>query len=703
MLHVNPISGNDAIADGSDRAPFKTITRALEAALPNTVIQLAPGIYSSSTGETFPIALKPRVTLQGNPETRGQQVVIRGGGAFSSPGLTQQNITILGGANQASLTGVTITNPNGYGLQIESSSPTIANNTFTHNSRGGIIVVGSSKSIIRNNFFYQNEDVGVRIQGSAYPTLQENIVEQNGVGVFVDSTAAPRLLDNRITQNKTGVIVQGEAKPYLRGNSVEGNEEFGLTAIAPAQPDLGSSADANANFFRNNRKQDIALQTTSSANAAPPANKPANQLVKQSLPKAHAPSTATQKQREIISPPAPTQRGAVVVPTITTPAVQPVPTVTFGDRIQANPPGIDSPPSINQTLPRKPLEPKSSPQSTKPPVQPVPQAYASSSGITSTAFPKPSALSNAGQTSATPRPIQVIRLTSPPVDNIPPSADSSLGTITIAPRSNGSRLPLTPTTAQSSPTPTGLAPVPTTRRIQIPMPVRPAIAEEIPAPPTVLPRSAATVLPKAPLRIPAQRPQTTPEFPPPIRLIPHQPATATQPSRSTQPASAPPLFSPTVPSSRSIVIPVPPPETGYPRPVPAKPAASPLSPPALANNLTSAKSGNLLPVPGPNIPVGNIGDMPSVYSARGNQQSIPGVPITPGNVGSVVVKYRVVVVATDDNQQEQVRTIVPDAFPVVYRGQRVMQAGAFGDRSKADQLVASLNVQGLQAIIEPLD
>jgi cell division septation protein DedD len=99
--------------------------------------------------------------------------------------------------------------------------------------------------------------------------------------------------------------------------------------------------------------------------------------------------------------------------------------------------------------------------------------------------------------------------------------------------------------------------------------------------------------------------------------------------------------------------------------------------------------------------LGNIGDMPKVYSVR-NRQPAPGVPITPENAGFVVVKYRVIVVATDNTQQEQLRAIVPDAFPAVYRGQRVMQAGAFGDRSKANELVASLNVQGLQAIIEPL-
>lgn len=94
--------------------------------------------------------------------------------------------------------------------------------------------------------------------------------------------------------------------------------------------------------------------------------------------------------------------------------------------------------------------------------------------------------------------------------------------------------------------------------------------------------------------------------------------------------------------------------------------------------------------------------MPSVYSTQTqfgwNRGIVPASP----SVGSVVVKYRVVIVAIDPMQQDQIRSIVPDAFPTVYRGQRVMQAGAFGDRSKAEELVSSLSSQGLQAVVEPM-
>ncbi|HLO52527.1 MAG TPA: DUF1565 domain-containing protein, partial [Kamptonema sp.] len=146
VLYVSASGGNDGGGNGSDRAPFKTITRALSVAEPNTLILLAPGTYSPQSGESFPLILKPNVTIQGDPNSRGQNILIQGGGEFISPTSAGQNIAILA-ADGAKITGVTVTNPNyrGYGLWIESSAPTIANNTFTGNTHDGISVVGNSQ------------------------------------------------------------------------------------------------------------------------------------------------------------------------------------------------------------------------------------------------------------------------------------------------------------------------------------------------------------------------------------------------------------------------------------------------------------------------------------------------------------------------------------------------------------------------------
>jgi hypothetical protein len=70
-LFVNPSIGDDKTGDGSDRTPFKTITQALQNAKLNTVISLSKGTYSQEAGESFPLILKPGVTLQGDRATKG--------------------------------------------------------------------------------------------------------------------------------------------------------------------------------------------------------------------------------------------------------------------------------------------------------------------------------------------------------------------------------------------------------------------------------------------------------------------------------------------------------------------------------------------------------------------------------------------------------------------------------------------------------
>lgn len=263
IIYVNPAIGSDD-ATGQAQSPLRTLTVALDRALPNSTIVLAPGTYSVETGEVFPIRLKPTVIVQGDPRDRGQNVVIRGGDVFLSRTFARQNVTILG-ANQATLTGVTVTNPNpqGYGLWTESSSPLIVANTFTGSGHDGASIVGNSAPTLRNNYFYQNGANGITIFGSSRPELQENIFERTGFGVNIAQNAAPKLVGNRITQNKDGVVIQGSAQPILRHNVIDANDRDGIVSIAQSRPDLGTSADPGNNTFLSNRQFDINAQRSS--------------------------------------------------------------------------------------------------------------------------------------------------------------------------------------------------------------------------------------------------------------------------------------------------------------------------------------------------------------------------------------------------------------------------------------------------------
>jgi hypothetical protein len=126
ILYVNPATGLDAAEAGrSETAPLRTVTFAIAQAQPGSVIQLAPGTYSATSGEVFPFILKPGMTIVGNESNKGQDVLINGGGRIISPSFAGQNVAILA-AQDSQIRGVTVTNllGRGTGLWIESTNPT---------------------------------------------------------------------------------------------------------------------------------------------------------------------------------------------------------------------------------------------------------------------------------------------------------------------------------------------------------------------------------------------------------------------------------------------------------------------------------------------------------------------------------------------------------------------------------------------------
>lgn len=224
VLFVNPSVGDDKAGNGSESAPVKTITQALRLANANTVIMLSKGTYSTETGEEFPLILKPGVSIQGNPSNQGKDIIIQGGGDYLSRSFGGQNVTIVG-ANQALLTGVTVTNsnPRGYGLWIESSNPVVAENTFTGSTQDGISVSGNAAPTISKNYFDRNGANGITIAGNSSPQVKENVFHQTGFGINIAQNAAPVIIGNQIQNNRSGIVVQANARPILRNNIIQDN------------------------------------------------------------------------------------------------------------------------------------------------------------------------------------------------------------------------------------------------------------------------------------------------------------------------------------------------------------------------------------------------------------------------------------------------------------------------------------------------
>ena len=177
------------------------------------------------------------------------------------------------------------------------------------------------------------------------------------------------------------------------------------------------------------------------------------------------------------------------------------------------------------------------------------------------------------------------------------------------------------------------------------------------------------------------------------------PQPASQPVQAVQQPLAPIIPIAIQPGGGSRSLPVP--KQATVRPIPTSMTFNNLILPTQGNPAINAlpgaaapkSAGNLLPVPGSNIPLGNVGELSAVPVWRqSGRKSAPVAQPRP-----TTVKFRVIV---ELGEADKLRAVMPGAFTTFSGGRQVMQAGAFGDQDKANQLLQRLNSQGINAIVE---
>ena len=265
-IYVNPATGADSAGAGAtSAAPYKSISFALSQAQPGAVIQLAPGNYNQESGETFPLLLKPGVTLRGDEATKGQGILITGGGFYTSRTFARQDITILA-ERDTTIAGVTVTNPNSRGtaVWVESTNPIIKNNTFTNSVREGVFVTGTANPTVESNLFVQNKGNGISITRAAQGEIRNNLFQDTGFGLAIGGTSTPQIVENQIIQNQDGLYISESAKPVLRKNVIQNNKRDGVIATVNALPDLGTNENPGGNLIRNNTRYDVNNATKTS-------------------------------------------------------------------------------------------------------------------------------------------------------------------------------------------------------------------------------------------------------------------------------------------------------------------------------------------------------------------------------------------------------------------------------------------------------
>ena len=261
-VYVNPVTGNDN-NNGSRLSPFKSLTHALSIVSPPAIIQLASGIYNSANDEIFPQIIPSGVWLVGNEATKGQDILIEGSGESQTKSFGLQQITLILAAD-AQLMGVTVTNPanKGTGVWIDSTSPTVSNNTFIKCRREGIFISGNAKPAILDNVFIYNGSAGLVMARNSKGEILRNTIQKNPIGIAISDFAAPLIANNKLSENRTGIALSREARPILRYNLITDNSTGGLLVNGNSTPDFGSSQDSAGNIFRDNHEYDVQNTTS---------------------------------------------------------------------------------------------------------------------------------------------------------------------------------------------------------------------------------------------------------------------------------------------------------------------------------------------------------------------------------------------------------------------------------------------------------
>lgn len=344
LLHVSPTAGDDMGGDGGQMQPFKTITHALRVAEPSTIIVLSPGLYTEASGETFPLQLRPGVTLQGTPSPNTANVVIQGSGSYLTPSQGLRHITLLG-TDRAGLANVTVSNPHpqGHGLWIEAGSPVIVQNAFIRSGATGIYIGGNGSPTIQGNYFFENGDAGLVVNGPSSAQVQNNVFENTGVGIAVAPAATPLIVGNHISHNQDGLILHAEARPQLRNNQILNNRRNSVLDYSP-WPDAAPASVAAAPPPAS--PQAVAPEPT--VTVISPAVEPEPSTITTSPPVAVIPAPAA------IATPAPTFEPLTVaaVPADTAPSAAVTEPRAVG--LEATPPAQPEIPASNLTLPSVP-------------------------------------------------------------------------------------------------------------------------------------------------------------------------------------------------------------------------------------------------------------------------------------------------------------------------------------------------------------
>lgn len=257
VLYVDPIQGNDTQEGHSTTQPLRTITAALRRLQADTLIYLRAGVYSTRSGEQFPLLLPAGCQMVG--ERQGDRgAVLQGSGIVQHPSLGRQAVTCrLRGRVALKDISIISTQSPGIGLWIDVGLPYLQGLVVQDCSPYGAVVLGAALPTIMNSVFDGCSQAGIAWFTQAKGQLEAVICRNNDTGILLQDGVAPFIKNCQLNHNTQGLKISGTANPVLRETQVIDNHTYGIYLTGQGTADLGDPQSPGQNTVRNNGDADI--------------------------------------------------------------------------------------------------------------------------------------------------------------------------------------------------------------------------------------------------------------------------------------------------------------------------------------------------------------------------------------------------------------------------------------------------------------
>ena len=219
QIFVSQKFGNDSLGNGSEKNPYKTITKAISESNKSNSIIVKDGNYSEEIGEIFPIKVPKNINLIGSSDG-DNNISIIGFGEYNGKNIS----VILDGDSK--LENLTISSKNNIGVLSKDGN----NSLFYVNLINNEVALGitnSSYIVLLNSVIKDNSYSGVELSDNSIIKLLNSTIKNNNIGISViDNSIIDKNSDNlKIINNKQCDLYIDNTKDIYLINNIQWDDD----------------------------------------------------------------------------------------------------------------------------------------------------------------------------------------------------------------------------------------------------------------------------------------------------------------------------------------------------------------------------------------------------------------------------------------------------------------------------------------------